>query len=47
MELWGEQNVRSNICRAIVAIHYNEKRIFVLRFLTHAEYDKDAWKDEL
>jgi mRNA interferase HigB len=29
------------------AIHYNTARLFVLRFMTHAEYDRDTWKDSL
>ena len=27
--------------------HYNRQKVFVLRFMTHAEYDKDRWKKEL
>jgi mRNA interferase HigB len=30
--------------RLITAIHYNRKKIFMLRFLTHPEYDKGDWK---
>lgn len=33
--------------RLITAIHYNRKRIFILRVLTHADYDKGFWKDTL
>jgi mRNA interferase HigB len=40
-------NVRGNNYRLIVAIHYNTQRVYVLRFLTHAEYDADAWKGTL
>ena len=40
-------NIRGNHYRLIVAIHYNTKRVYVLRFLTHAEYSKDKWKDDL
>ena len=40
-------NIRGNKYRLIVAIHYNRQRVYVLRFLTHAEYSKDFWKDEL
>ena len=40
-------NVHGNACRLICALHYNPGRVFLLRFLTHAEYDKDRWKDEL
>lgn len=33
--------------RLITAIHYNKERIYILRVLTHAEYDKDGWKGTL
>jgi len=33
--------------RLITAIHYNKERIYILRVLTHAEYDKGTWKDTL
>ena len=40
-------NICGNTYRLICAIHYNTGKVFLLRFLTHAEYDKDRWKDEL
>lgn len=40
-------NVCGNDYRLISAIHYNKQRVFTLRLLTHAEYDKDRWKKEL
>jgi len=40
-------NIGGNTYRLIVAIHYNTGQVFLLRFFTHAEYDKDRWKDEL
>jgi mRNA interferase HigB len=40
-------NIGGNNYRLITAIHYNRRKVFVLRFMTHAEYDKDRWKDEL
>ncbi len=33
-------NVCGNDYRLIVAIHYNKRRVYTLRFMTHAEYDK-------
>jgi len=33
--------------RLITAVHYNTGKLFILRFLTHAEYDKEQWKAEL
>ena len=47
----GNSVVVFNICgnrhRLVCAIHYNTGKVFLLRFLTHAEYDKNRWKDEL
>jgi mRNA interferase HigB len=40
-------NVCGNKYRLIVAIHYNQQRVYILRIMTHAEYDKDSWKDSL
>jgi mRNA interferase HigB len=40
-------NVCGNDFRLIVAIHYDKRRIYTLRFMTHAEYDKNHWKKEL
>jgi mRNA interferase HigB len=40
-------NINGNRFRLIAAIHYNRGKVFILRFLTHADYSKDRWKDEL
>jgi mRNA interferase HigB len=40
-------NIGGNKYRLITAIHFNRSRIFVLRFLTHSEYDKEKWKADL
>ena len=40
-------NICGNTYRLVCAIHYNTGKVFLLRFLTHAEYDKDRWKTEL
>src|SRR5262249_15160258 len=40
-------NICGNKYRLIAAIHYNRKRVYVLRLLTHAEYSKEFWKDRL
>ena len=40
-------NIGGNRYRLIAAVHYNVEKVFVLRFMTHAEYSKDRWKDEL
>lgn len=40
-------NICGNDFRLITAIHYDREKVFVLRFLTHAEYSKDSWKNRL
>jgi mRNA interferase HigB len=40
-------NVCGNTYRLIVAMHFNSQMAYALRFLTHAEYDRDDWKAEL
>ena len=40
-------NIRRNDYRLIVAAHFNRQIIYTLRFMTHAEYSKDRWKDIL
>src|ERR1700744_1977430 len=36
-------NIGGNSYRLICAIHYNRRKIFILRLLTHAEYSKNNW----
>ena len=40
-------NVGGGKYRLIVAINYRWGMVYVLRFMTHAEYDKDQWKAQL
>jgi mRNA interferase HigB len=40
-------NIAGNNYRLITAIHYNLFKVFVMLFLTHAEYDKNAWNELL
>ena len=40
-------NVCGNDYRLITALHYNRKIVYLLRFMTHAEYSKEKWKMEL
>ena len=40
-------NVYGNDFRLITAIHYDRQKVFVLNFLTHAEYSRDQWKNRL
>jgi len=38
-------NIGGNKVRLIAAIHYNRKKIYIRAVLTHAEYDKEKWKE--
>lgn len=40
-------DIANNKYRLIAAIHYDYPRVFVLRVMTHEEYDENKWKDEL
>ena len=40
-------NIVGNHHRLITAIHYNTRSIFILKILTHADYSKDHWKNDL
>lgn len=40
-------NVCGNTYRLIVAMHFSSQMAFTLRFLTHAQYDSNDWKDQL
>ena len=40
-------NIRRNDYRLIVAAHFNRQIVYALRFMTHAEYSKDRWKETL
>jgi mRNA interferase HigB len=37
-------NIAGNRYRLIARVNYETQRVFVLFLLTHAEYDKGAWK---
>jgi mRNA interferase HigB len=39
-------NIRGNNYRLIVDIVYETQRIYIKHVLTHAEYDKDKWKND-
>jgi mRNA interferase HigB len=39
-------NIKGNSYRLIVSIDYERKLIYVKYILTHAEYDKEQWKNE-
>jgi mRNA interferase HigB len=37
-------NVGGNKLRLVAAVHFNAGKVFVRHVLTHAEYDRGAWK---
>ncbi len=39
-------NIKGNDYRLIVGIHYERKKVFYKYLLTHAEYDKEKWKND-
>ena len=40
-------DIANNNYRLVAAIHYDYPRVFVLRVMTHEEYDRNRWKKEL
>jgi mRNA interferase HigB len=40
-------NIHGNDYRLITAIHYNRSTVFILRFITHAQYSQGRWKEDL
>ncbi len=40
-------NIGGNDFRLLCAVHFNTGMVFAMRFLTHAEYSKDNWKNDL
>ncbi len=39
-------DIGGNKYRLIAAVHYNKQTVYILDVMTHAEYDKDAWKNK-
>ncbi|WP_425445538.1 type II toxin-antitoxin system HigB family toxin [Tychonema bourrellyi] len=39
-------NIKGNRYRLIVDLIYDSQRIYIKYVLTHAEYDKDEWKND-
>ncbi|OUC15305.1 MAG: hypothetical protein B0A82_07400 [Alkalinema sp. CACIAM 70d] len=39
-------NIKGNAYRLIVGINYSQGTVFYKYLLTHAEYDKDRWKND-
>jgi mRNA interferase HigB len=40
-------NVAGNKYRLITAIHYNRQIVYTLRVMTHVEYSRGKWKEQL
>ena len=40
-------DVGGNNYRLIAAIHYQRQTLYLLRVLTHSQYDTNQWKEEL
>lgn len=40
-------NIAHNRYRLIAAVHYNTQIAFTLMILTHREYERGAWKEQL
>lgn len=40
-------NIGGNKYRLIASIHYNRRKVYIRNVLTHAEYDREAWKRRL
>lgn len=39
-------NISGNHYRLIVRIEYEKQRVYIRAVLTHAEYDRERWKDD-
>ena len=37
-------DIGGNKYRLITSIHYNRRKVYIRNVLTHAEYDREAWK---
>ncbi len=40
-------NIGGNKYRLITAIHFDRETVYLLRVLTHREYNRGKWKEEL
>jgi mRNA interferase HigB len=41
---WTVFNIKGNEFRLIAEINYRSRRLYVRHVLTHAEYDREKWK---
>lgn len=40
-------NIKGNTYRLITVINFDRQLVVIREFLTHAQYDKDSWKERL
>jgi mRNA interferase HigB len=40
-------NIAGNKFRLVTAIHFNRQIVYTLRIVTHAEYSRGKWKEQL
>lgn len=40
-------DIGGNKYRLVAAVHYNTRTAYVLRIMTHREYDRETWKNQL
>ncbi|MEZ4733236.1 MAG: type II toxin-antitoxin system HigB family toxin [Caldilineaceae bacterium] len=39
-------NIKGNHYRLVVRIEYTYGKVFIRKFMTHADYDKEDWKND-
>jgi mRNA interferase HigB len=44
VEKWTVFNIKGNKYRLITEINYRFRRVYIRHVLTHAEYDREKWK---
>jgi len=44
VDKWTVFNIKGNKYRLIAEINYRFQRLYIRHVLTHADYDKEAWK---
>ena len=44
VEHWVVFNIAGNKYRLIASVHFNRGKLYIRHLLTHAEYDRGAWK---
>jgi mRNA interferase HigB len=44
VNLWTVFNIKGNRYRLITEINYRFQRVYIRHVLTHAEYDREEWK---